>query len=50
VPDLRTASTRLSRSDLLLNDKVRRLLGIAFIPLEQALLATARSLLEQRLV
>jgi dihydroflavonol-4-reductase len=50
IPDLRTAAKFLGGRDLLANDKARRLFGRDFIPAEQALLASARSLIEKGLV
>lgn len=50
VPDLRGAVPYLGREDLVSNDKARRLFGLDFIPPEEALLATARSLLARGLV
>jgi dihydroflavonol-4-reductase len=49
VPGLRDASAYLGRRDLVANAKARRLFGLAFRPPEEALLATARSLIGQGL-
>lgn len=49
LPDLRAAAAYLGRKDLVSNDKARRLFGIDFISPEEALLATARSLIEKGL-
>lgn len=47
--DLRAAAAHLGREDLLRNDKARRLLSMDFIPPADALLASARSLMEKGL-
>jgi dihydroflavonol-4-reductase len=49
MPDLRAAAAYLGRRDLMSNEKARRLFGIDFLPPEEALLATARSLIERGL-
>ncbi len=45
VPDLRTPRALLGGRDLVSNDKARRLFNMTFIPREEALLASARSLI-----
>ena len=49
LPDMRAAAAFLGRPREVSNDKARRLFGIEFIPPEEALLATARSLVEKGL-
>ncbi|TNC70315.1 NAD-dependent epimerase/dehydratase family protein [Rubellimicrobium roseum] len=49
LPDMRTAASFLGGRDLVSNAKARRLFGMDFIPPEEALLASARSLIEQGL-
>lgn len=49
MPDLRAIVPFLGGRDLVSNDKARRLFGMAFIPPEDALLTTARSLIEKGL-
>lgn len=48
--DLRGAAAFLGREDRVANDKARRLLGLEFIPPEQALLASAESLIARGVV
>jgi dihydroflavonol-4-reductase len=50
MPDLRTAAKFLGGRDLVSNEKARRLFGMEFITAEEALLASARSLIEKGLV
>ena len=49
MPDMRAAAAFLGGRDLLSNDKARRLFGMDFIPPGDALLASARSLIEKGL-
>jgi dihydroflavonol-4-reductase len=50
MADLRDVTPHLGRRDMVSNDKARRLFGMEFIPPEEALLASARSLLGKGLV
>ena len=50
IPELRQMLPQVGRHPRFSSDKASRLLGLDFIPPEQALLATARSLLERGLV
>jgi dihydroflavonol-4-reductase len=50
VPDLRAAAALLDQVDRVSADKARRLFGMDFVPPREAILATARSLIDKGLV